>query len=70
MPYMNKSAKNRGSLSRQNLRLKMELWEAIDISCAKRVGNVSRNTWITEAILEKLAREDNAPSNNRRANNA
>lgn len=67
---MTKSEKNRGSLSRQNLRLKMELWEAIDIARSKRIGNVSRNTWITEAILEKLAREDNAPSNNRRANNA
>jgi len=33
------------------------MWEAIDDVRTKRPGVVSRNTWIAEAILEKLARE-------------
>jgi len=33
---------------------------AIDAACAARPGNVSRNTWIAEAVEEKLAREGNA----------
>ena len=40
---------------RQSLRLDPEIWEQIDLERAKRAGSVSRNTWITEAILEKLA---------------
>ena len=32
------------------------MWGAIDDARAKRAGVVSRNTWIAEAILEKLAR--------------
>lgn len=43
--------------SRQNVRLRPEMWEAIDLLRARRPGIVSRNTWIAEAILEKLARE-------------
>jgi len=39
---------------RLNLRLDPEIWEHIDRERAKRAGSVSRNTWITEAILEKL----------------
>jgi hypothetical protein len=42
---------------RQSLRLAPTLWAAIDASCGRRGGLVSRNTWITEAILEKLDRE-------------
>jgi hypothetical protein len=42
---------------RQNLRLEPETWEQIDAYRGKRPGNVSRNTWITEAIREKLERE-------------
>ena len=42
---------------RQNVRLHPQLWEAIDDVRTKRPGVVSRNTWIAEAILEKLARE-------------
>jgi hypothetical protein len=45
------------SLSRQNLRLKNSIWKAIDDSCAVRAGAVSRNTWITEAIVEKLNKD-------------
>lgn len=40
---------------RQSLRLDPEIWKQIDRERAKRAGSVSRNTWITEAILEKLA---------------
>lgn len=45
------------SLDRINLRLPAETFDAIDASRTARVGNISRNTWITEAIAEKLARE-------------
>ncbi len=44
------------SLDRINLRLAGETFAAIDDACAARPGNVSRNTWIAEAIEEKLAR--------------
>ena len=44
-------------LDRINLRLPGETFEAIDAARADRPGAVSRNTWITEAIEEKLARE-------------
>lgn len=43
--------------TRQSLRLAPEVWTAIDVARSARAGNVSRNTWITEAILEKIARE-------------
>jgi len=33
------------------------MFEAIDSARARRIGSVSRNTWITEAIQEKLNRE-------------
>src|ERR1700679_4375126 len=49
------------SLARQNLRLKNSLWKAIDDCCAMRAGAVSRNTWITEAIIEKLEKDANKP---------
>lgn len=45
------------ALDRLNLRLPQETVEAIDSARARRIGNVSRNTWITEAIQEKLNRE-------------
>jgi hypothetical protein len=38
-------------------RLPPELWAAIDGARDKRPGNVSRNTWVVEAITEKLAKE-------------
>ncbi len=41
--------------ARQNLRLDPRIWEAIDLARATRPG-ISRNTWITEAILEKVAK--------------
>jgi hypothetical protein len=42
---------------RQSVRFQSEMWEAIDLLRARRPGVVSRNTWIAEAILEKLARD-------------
>ena len=45
------------SLDRINLRLAGQTFSAIDAACAARPGNVSRNTWIAEAVQEKLARE-------------
>jgi len=48
---------NLRTLDRINLRLEAETFAAIDESCAVRPGNVSRNTWIAEAVQERLARE-------------
>lgn len=45
------------ALDRINLRLSAETFDAIDASRSERAGAISRNTWITEAIQEKLARE-------------
>jgi hypothetical protein len=44
---------------RQSLRLDPEVWTAIDKVRLRRAGSISRNPWITEAIAEKLAREQN-----------
>lgn len=44
------------ALERINLRLSPEVLEAIDAECSRRAGNVSRNTWIAEAVTERLAR--------------
>jgi hypothetical protein len=56
---MGPAAKNQASrpLDRINLRLPAEVFRAIDAGRARRPGTVSRNTWITEAIQEKLLRE-------------
>jgi hypothetical protein len=50
--------------ARQNIRLRPEMWAAIDALRMQRGGVISRNTWIAEAIFEKLAREQdtNRPS--------
>jgi hypothetical protein len=45
------------NLDRINLRLAGDTFAAIDAACASRPGNVSRNTWIAEAIQEKLSRD-------------
>lgn len=42
---------------RQSIRLDAEIWLAIDECRKMRPGNVSRNTWIAEAILAKLSDE-------------
>ncbi len=46
---------------RTSLRLPADTFAAIDAACASRPGVVSRNTWITEAVAEKLARETSDP---------
>ncbi|MGO9420642.1 hypothetical protein [Roseiarcus sp.] len=51
---------NRDLRARQSLRLDPETWEAIDAVRLRRAGSISRNTWITEAILEKLERDQSA----------
>ena len=43
-------------LDRLNLRLAPDTFAAIDAARARRPGSVSRNTWIAEAVQEKLAR--------------
>jgi hypothetical protein len=43
--------------ARQSLRLDPHLWDLIDSSRLARPGNVSRNTWIAEPIIEKVASE-------------
>ncbi len=45
------------TLDRLNLRLPPEMFEALDEARGRRVGALSRNTWIMEAIQEKLARD-------------
>lgn len=45
------------TLDRINLRLSAETLQLIDSARSKRPGKVSRNTWIAEAIQEKLARD-------------
>lgn len=55
---MDLPAKSKGirDLDRLNLRLSAETFAKIDAALANRPGVISRNTWITEAIAEKLAR--------------
>lgn len=52
------------SLDRINLRLAAETFARIDAACAARPGNVSRNTWVAEAVQEKLAREPQTAAHN------
>jgi len=57
-------------LDRINLRLSPETFEAIDASRNSRPGRLSRNTWIAEAIEEKLLRDAAAPKRNDRPRHA
>lgn len=50
------------TLDRLNLRLPGQVFAAIDAARLERPGHVSRNTWITEAVQEKLAREGSTES--------
>jgi len=43
-------------LERCNLRISEEVLNAIDLVRSSRAGFVSRNSWIAEAIIEKLNR--------------
>lgn len=60
---MGSTSQKLSSLGRQSLRLTNETWKEIDAAREKRAGCVSRNTWITEAVLEKLARERGTAEN-------
>lgn len=46
---------------RTNLRLPLDLCAAIDALRKRMPGNVSRNTWISMAIQEKVTRDSQAP---------
>jgi len=46
------------SVQRCNVRLALDVLTAVDAACERRAGTVSRNTWIAEAVSEKLAREE------------
>lgn len=46
-----------------SLRLESDIMTAIDALRAKRTGNISRNTWIAEAIAEKLERAGEVSEN-------
>ncbi|MGZ8152622.1 MAG: hypothetical protein ACXW1W_17630 [Methylococcaceae bacterium] len=54
---MNNSDKTQKNRDRTSLRLDAELIAMIDKARIERAGIVSRNTWISEAIQEKLGRE-------------
>ncbi len=54
---MKNSAKIQKKRDRTSLRLDAELIALIDKALLGRAGIVSRNTWISEAIHEKLGRE-------------
>lgn len=54
---MSTNAKSTKPIERLNLRLAPDVFVQIDQARALRLGRVSRNTWIAEAVQEKLARE-------------
>lgn len=54
---MNNSAKIQKKRDRTSLRLDAELITLVDKARGGRAGIISRNTWIAEAIQEKLERE-------------
>ena len=47
-----------GSLVKLNLRLAPEMLKAADALRQNRGGHCQRNTWMAEAIAEKLARDN------------
>jgi predicted HicB family RNase H-like nuclease len=57
---MKNPIENVAAMDRINLRLTPETFSAIDAARGARPGRVSRNTWIAEAIEEKLARNVSA----------
>jgi len=54
---LKKKDSSQRTVYRNNVRMEADLWEAIDSARSQRAGNISRNTWITEAVQEKLTRE-------------
>ena len=49
--------KHTGLRDRTSLRLNPDTLAEVDAARLRRPGRISRNTWIAEAIYEKLARE-------------
>lgn len=45
------------TMTHTSLRIESGVMSLIDVSRADRTGKISRNTWIAEAIEEKLKRE-------------
>ena len=59
---MAKAQPKRDDRLRQSIKLKKDQWDGIDRMRFEHPGKISRITWITEAILEKLQRNVvNAP---------
>lgn len=56
--FMTQPARNGSDRSCATLRLDPSVGARIDRARMVRPGNISRNTWITEAILEKLERDE------------
>lgn len=54
---MTNAIKKKHEALRQNLRIDPSILGALDLARSKRGGFISRNTWILEAIIEKLTRE-------------
>jgi len=59
---MPNAVKLKSAIVRQSIRLSKPIWDAVDEVRGRRAGNVSRNTWVAEAILEKLGREQGMES--------
>ncbi|RAR66846.1 ribbon-helix-helix CopG family protein [Paraburkholderia unamae] len=55
-PMMKTAKDSRAATERITVRLPDDMLAEIDAECSRRVGNVSRNTWILEAVQEKLSR--------------
>ncbi|AOI89854.1 hypothetical protein WS57_13020 [Burkholderia pseudomultivorans] len=55
-PMMKTAKDSRAKTERITVRLPNDMLAAIDVECSRRIGNVSRNTWILEAVQEKLSR--------------
>jgi hypothetical protein len=53
--------RQRDPRARQSLRLDPDIWGAIDAMREQRPGS-PRNTWIAEAVLEKLLRHSAPPA--------
>jgi hypothetical protein len=64
------AAKKVDDRGRQSLRLEAAIWAAIDQARGQRPGNITRTTWITEAIMEKLQTESQALLDEAEATNA
>jgi hypothetical protein len=59
---MKKRAASNDNQGRCNLRVAANTLASIDAARARRAGFLSRNSWIAEAIKEKLQREGVEPA--------